>query len=112
MESALTTVESLLRKYGHTYGANLAEIVRNQYRFDPASACRALNSDEWWGNSDAIAACDLALEGGFSAQAREDGDRLRAALVEVYATMKGYGEANAQGELMVSQFNKWRSSRI
>jgi hypothetical protein len=112
MQAALQTVESLLRKYGHVYGANLAEIARRHYARDPLEACRELNNDEWWGDRDAIAAFDLALDGGFSPEARADGDRLRAALEEIYATMKGYGEQNAQGEIMVSQFNKWRTSRI
>jgi hypothetical protein len=112
MEAALSLVEELLRQYGHPYQANLAMIAREQFARAPQEVCRRLNDEEWWGGSDAIAAVDLALIGGFSAEARRDGQRLRAALIEVYATMKGYGQHNAQAELFTSQFQKWLTSHI
>jgi hypothetical protein len=112
MEAALSLIEDLLRRYGHTYHANLAMIAREQFARAPQVACRRLNDDEWWGGSDAVAAVDLALSGGFSAEGRRDGQRLRAALIEVYATMRDYGERNAQAELCTSQFQKWLTSHI
>ena len=112
VEAALETVESLLRKYGHVYQANLVEIVLQHCRIDFRGACRALNSDEWWAHRNAIAACDLALDGGFSAEARADVDRFRAALVEIYATMKGQDECHAEGEIVAAQFHKWLTSRV
>jgi hypothetical protein len=112
MEAALSLIEGLLRDYGHAYQANLAMIARERFACAPQEACRILNDAEWWGGPDAIAAVDLALSGGFSAQARRDGQRLRAALIEVYTTMKGFGEHNGQAELVTSQFQKWLSSHI
>lgn len=112
MEAALSLIEDLLRRYGHTYQANLAMIARERLARAPSEACQMLNDPEWWDGSESIAAVDLALSGGFSAEARRDGQSLRAALIEVYATMKGLGEHNAQAELMTSQFRKWLSSHI
>ena len=87
-------------------------IAREQFVRAPREACRLLNDEAWWGDRDAIAAVDLALSGGFSAAARHDGQRLRAALIEVYATMKGFGEHNDQAELTTSQFRKRLTSHI
>lgn len=112
MEAALSLIEDLLRRYGHTYQANLAMIARERFAHSPEEGCRGLNDEEWWGGSDSIAAVDLALSGGFGAEARQDGQRLRAALIEVYAIMKGYGEHNAQAELFASQFQKWLTSHM
>jgi hypothetical protein len=112
MEATLSLIEDLLRQYGHTYQANLVMIARERFVHAPQDACRLMNDDEWWGGSDAIAAVDLALSGGFSADARRDGQRLRAALVEIYASMKGFGVDNEQAELMTSQFRKWLASHI
>jgi len=112
MEDALRTVEQLLRKYRHTYQANLAMIAREHLAQNPRQVCQELNDDEWWGGNDSIAAMDLAVDGGFSAEARADGQRLRTALIELYRTMKTYGEYHEQAELATSQFTKWLSSRI
>ena len=112
MDKALETIETLLRKYGHVYQANLAEIARTRWAQDPNDACRAVNNADWWDDRDSIAAVDLALDGGFSAQARADGQALRQALIRVYEYMQAYGQHNAEAELMVSQFNKWLTSHI
>jgi hypothetical protein len=112
MEQALGEIEALLRKYRHIYHANLAEIARQQWRRDPAAACRGLNSAGWWGKDDAVAALDLALDGGFSSEARRDGQALRRALVAVYEQMRAYGEPRAEAQIMVSQFRKWLSSSV
>jgi hypothetical protein len=112
MQEALRTVEDLLRKYGHTYQANLAMIAREQFAQSPAEACRALNDDEWWGGSDSVAARDLAVDGGFSSEARSDGTRLRQALIEIYTTMKAHGQGHEQAEVVTAQFNKWLRSRV
>lgn len=112
MEQALTEIEALLRKYGHVYQANLAAIAREQWHSSPAAACRRLNDAEWWGKDGAIAALDLGLDGGFSSAARSDGQTLRRALIAVYQQMATFGEHHPEGEIMVSQFRKWLSSRI
>lgn len=112
LTNALTEIETLLRAYGHVYGANLAMIARETFAHDPLAACAALDDPDWWGGRDSIAAMDLALDGGFSPEARADGQRLRAALVEVCSTMKGYGIENEQAEIVTAQFVKWRSSQV
>lgn len=112
MHQALETAERLLRDYRHHYEANLAAIARERFGHDPAGACRSINTDEWWNSRQSVAAVDLAVNGGFTPQARRDAQRLRQALVEIFTTMLAYGEHNAAGELIVSQFNKWTESRI
>ncbi len=112
MHQALETTERLLRHYGHQYEANLAAIARERFSHDPAGACRAINSEEWWNSRQSVAAIDLAVDGGFTPQARRDAQRLRQALVEIFTTMRAYGERNAAGELVVSQFSKWLESRV
>lgn len=112
MEATLSLIEDLLRQYGHIYQANLVMIARERFVHAPQEACRLMNDAEWWGGSGAVAAVDLALSGGFSAEARQDGQRLRAALIDVYANMKGFGVENEQAALMTSQFRKWLSSHI
>jgi hypothetical protein len=112
MEEQLRTVEELLRKYGHTYQANLAMIAAEQFTRSPEQACRSLNDDEWWGGRGSVAATDLAVDGGFSTRAREDGKRLRAALIDIYATMKACGEHHEQAEIVTAQFTKWLTSHV
>ena len=112
MRDALAQLEGLLRDYGHVYEANLAAIVIETYGTDPGAACRLLNSDEWWDDSRSVAAIDLAVDGGFTAQARDDARRLRSALAAILATMQDFGEQNATGELIVAQFHKWAESHI
>jgi hypothetical protein len=112
MREALDQVERLLRDYGHNYEANLAAIARAAFERAPRAACRAINADEWWNGSRSLAAIDLAIEGGFTAQARRDAHDLRRALAEIFATMRASGEGNEAGEIVVSQFNKWIESHI
>ncbi|MCB1790696.1 MAG: hypothetical protein KDJ24_10400 [Gammaproteobacteria bacterium] len=112
MLRALTTIESLLRAYGHTYEANLAGIAAKLYRTDPAVACQSINSDEWWESSASVAAIDLAVSGGFTPQSRVDAQRLRQSLIEVFTTLLAYGEHNDAGEIIVSQFQKWTESHM
>ena len=112
MQHALNDIERLLRAYGHTYEANLAAIVAETYQRDPHAACQQLNSDEWWRERDAVCAIDLALDGGFTARARDDGKLLRDALITVFMTMLAYGEKNDRGQLIVAQLQKWLESNI
>ena len=112
MEQALTTIENLLRRYGHVYHANLAEVARQRFANEPAAACKAINNPDWWDGSEAIAAIDLAVDGGFTSEARQDAATLRAALTTVLTTMKAWGEINPTGEIAVCQFQKWQASQV
>jgi hypothetical protein len=112
MLDPLVRTERLLRDYGHVYQANLAAIALGLFRRDPAAACRAISSGDWWDGSESVAAIDLAVDGGFTAQAREDALALRQALVEIFKTMSAYGEQNTAAEIVVAQFEKWRESHI
>jgi hypothetical protein len=112
MEEALVRAETLLRRYGHTYAANLAEIARDQFARDPRAACRAINSGEWWEGRDSVAAIDLAIDGGYTPAARRDAQLLRDALTTIFTTLLAYGERNSAGEIVVSQFSKWAESNV
>ena len=112
MQQALTLVEELLRGYGHTYEANLAAIARSVFDQDPKAACHEINSSEWWSDSQSVAAIDLAIDGGFTPQSRQDARSLRQALIEIFTTMLAYDEHNEAGELIVSQLRKWMESHI
>lgn len=112
MHRALADIETLLRRYGCTYQANLAAIARTLYERDPHAACRTINSAEWWEGSASVAATDLAVAGGFTDQARRDAQALRGALIDVFTTLRAYGERNDAGEIVVSQFNKWQESHV
>lgn len=112
MLRALATAESLLRRYGHDLAANLAEIALSRFARDPAGTCAVLNSPEWWGPGPCVAEIELLVDGGFSAEARRDGRRLRHALLEIYQCMKAYGEINEAAEIQVAQFDKWLRSDI
>lgn len=112
VQQTLREIERLLRAYGHTYEANLADIAAAAFARDPLTASRQLNSAEWWNDRDAVCTIDLAVEGGFTPEARRDGRRLRRALVDVFTTMRAYGERNDSGELIVSQLQKWLESHL
>lgn len=112
MHQALTDIEKLLRAYGHTYEANVASIAAAQFGDDPVAACRSINSAEWWEDSDAVASIDLALSGGFTAESRRDAQTLRTALIDVFTTLRDYGEHNDAGQIIVAQFRKWAESRL
>ena len=112
MHNALVIAEQLLRRYGHVYEANQVAIVGKLFAREPAAACRALNHADWWDDCRSVASVDLALTGGFTSAARADAQALRAALVEVYTTMRAHGEHNANAEIIVAQFEKWRESHV
>jgi hypothetical protein len=112
MLSALAQAEQLLRLYGHVYAANLAAIARAAFEKDPQAACRTINTEEWWDGNRSLSAIDLAVDGGFTADARRDAQRLRQALIVIFTTMRAYGEHNAAGEIVVSQFQKWMDSHV
>ena len=112
MLEALERTEGLLRHYGHVYEANLAAIARALFERDPKAACQAINTEEWWDSAASVAAIDLAVDGGFTMQARRDAQAFRQALTEIFGTMLAYGENNAAAEIIVSQFEKWRESHI
>lgn len=112
MRQALADIESLLRRYGHDYEANLATIAARTFDGDPQAGCHAVNTTEWWESAHSVAAIDLAVSGGFTVQARQDAQLLRAALIKVFCTLRAYGERNDTGEIIVSQFQKWAESRV
>ena len=112
MRQALNQAEKLLRDYGRNYEANLVAIALETFDRDPQAACREINSDEWWNGTAAVAAVDLAVAGGFTAKSRMDAQALRQALLVIFTTMRAYGEHNTAGEIVVSQFRKWRESHI
>jgi hypothetical protein len=112
MEEALRTVENLLRKCGQPYQANLAMIAGEQFARSPTEACCSLNDHEWWSGRDSVAATDLAVDGGFSSEARADGKRLREALIHIYATMKAHGQRHEQGEVVIAQLTRWLGSHV
>lgn len=112
IEATLATLEKLLRQYDHIGEANLAEWVGCQWKQDPQTACRLLDSADWWDGEESIAAIDLSIDGGFTHQAREDAQVLRFSLMELVDWMKSNGVENPQAELVVSQFNKWLASSI
>ena len=112
MRQALQQAERLLRGYGRNYEANLVAIALTTFDRDPQAACRAINCDEWWNGTTAVAAVDLAVAGGFTAQSRTDAQDLRQALLVIFTTMRAYGEFNAAGEVVVSQFRKWKKSHM
>lgn len=112
MDQILARIAALLRQYEYITEANLAEWLQQQSIEDLPAVCKLMNNSDWWGEKDSIAAIDLALDGGFNRQAREDGQALRRALIELYEIMKSNGEANSQGELVISQFNKWLTSHM
>jgi hypothetical protein len=87
-------------------------IARDQFARSALDGCRTLNDDAWWGGRDSIAAIDLAVEGGYSDEARRDAKRLRVALIEIYTVMKDVGEINERAEIATSQSIKWVVSGI
>lgn len=112
MHDALLTAEKFLRDAGYVYAANQAAIAAEAFLHDPQKAFRMLNTAEWWGDKESVAAIDLAIDGGFSPQARRDAATLREALIEIFSTMLAYDEHNETGEIIVSQFRKWRESHV
>lgn len=112
MQNALAKLERLLRSYHHDYEANLASIALALYATDPLAACQSINTAQWWEDSQSIASIDLAVSGGFTAQARHDARALREALIDIFTTLRAYGEHNEAGEIIVSQFRKWSESHV
>lgn len=112
MQQALEQIEQLLRSCGHTYEAKLAAIARNAFERDRKAACRALKSNEWWSSSRSLAAIDLAMNGGYTTRSRQDSQALRRSMIEIFTTMRAYGEHNESAEILVSQFHEWLGSRI
>jgi len=108
----LERVEQLLRQYDRVYHANLAMLARQAAERDPRNALAQLDSDEWWGDAESVAAIDLAIGGGFSPQARRDAMALRQDLAELYQIMVDQGVHNEKGEIMVAQFRKWLASHM
>jgi hypothetical protein len=112
MQEALEKAERLLRSYGYDYEANLATIALALFAKDPLAACRSINTAEWWESAQSLASIDLAVSGGFTPQSRRDAQALREALIEIFTTLRAYGEHNEAGEIIVSQFRKWMESRV
>ncbi len=112
MNEDLRLVEELLRRYGHGEGADRAMLARALYARDPVAGCRALSGDDWWADKDSTAAVDLGLDGGFSPEARRDGQRLRAALVAIEERLAADGHSNPQAQLIAAQFRKWLASQV
>ncbi len=112
MESAPARVEKLPRSYGRTYEADLAAIARDTFAHNPPDACRQINNEEWWNDTQSLAAIDLSIDGGFSPRSREDARSLRRALIEIFITMRAYDERNETGELVICQLRKWIDSHV
>ena len=83
MKQHLTEIEELLRKYEHVYQANLAMTARDAEEREVGTGLRQLDSDEWWGDSDSVAAIDLAITGDFTPEARRDAATFRKLLTEL-----------------------------
>lgn len=111
MNDDLWDVEQLLRRYGHGDRADWVMRARELYARDPERALRVVSGDDWWGGKDSIAAVDLGLDGGFSPEARRDGQRLRATLVAIEETLASVGGSNPQAQLVAAQFRKWLVSQ-
>jgi hypothetical protein len=71
-----------------------------------------LTSEEWWGDTDSVAAVDLAIEGGFSPQARRDAASLREALVDLAQGMADRGVRDPTAGIVAAQLRKWLASGI
>jgi hypothetical protein len=114
VQKALTRIESVLRRHGFVYQANLAEIAAATLARDPAAACALLQADEWWGDRDSIAAIDLGVVGGFTPEARCDGQALREALVEVFRELRRVcGDlSDDHMDLVARHFHKWSVSGV
>ncbi len=112
VKGQLGRVEQLLRKYGQVYHANLAMLAAAAVERDLDAGVSQLDSDEWWGDADSVAAIDLAIAGGFSPEARRDAAILRRELAEAYQLMVDHGVHNEKGEIMAAQFRKWLASHI
>jgi hypothetical protein len=112
MKQHLTEIEALLRKYEHVYQANLAMTARDAEEREAGAGLRQLDSDEWWGDSDSVAAVDLAITGGFTPEARRDAATFRKLLTELYQVMVDHDLHNEKGEIMAAQFKKWLVSQV
>ena len=112
MKQHLIEIEALLRKYEHVYHANLAMTLRDAEEREPGAGLRQLDSDEWWGDSDSVAAIDLAITGGFTPEARRDAAPFRRLLTELYQVMVDHDLHNEKGEIMAAQFRKWLVSQV
>ena len=110
MRETLLDIERLLRRHGLVYQANLAEIAAATWARSPREACPLLLSDEWWGDHGSIAAVDLAVAGGFTPEARQDGKALRAALVEVFRELRDRAGTDEHVDLVARHFHKWSVS--
>lgn len=103
-------IERLLRHHGFVYQANLAGIAAATYTRSPREAYPVLLSDEWWGDRGSIAAVDLAVAGGFTPEARRDGQALRAALVAVFGELREVVDTDEHTALIARHFHKWSVS--
>jgi hypothetical protein len=112
MKAHLTEIEVLLRQYEHVYHANLASTAKDAEEREIGAGLRQLNSDEWWGDSDSVAAVDLAISGGFTPEARRDAARFRKRLTELYQFMVDHDLHHEKGEIVVAQFKKWLASHV
>lgn len=112
MEETLRRIEHLLREHGLVYQANLAGIAATTWARDKTRACALLLSDEWWGDHDSIAAVDLAVAGGFTPEARRDGQALRALLVEVFRQLRRSAITDDHMAVVARHFYKWSVSGV
>jgi len=112
MQEHLDRIELLLRQHGFVYQANLVDIVTETLRRDSDAAFAALQSDEWWGDHESIAAIDLGIAGGFTPEARRDGQMLREALVAVFRELqRECGDlSDDHMDLVARHFHKWSLS--
>ena len=112
MIDALQELEVLLRKYEQAYLANTVTVAMGYAVSGDERLWPGLCSDEWWGDSDSIAAVEPAVLGGFTRNARADSRRLRELMLAVYAGMQAHCIPPPEARLMANQFNKWLVSQI
>jgi hypothetical protein len=112
MIDALQELEALLRKYEQPYLANTVTVATGYALAGDERLWQGLCSDEWWGDSDSIAAVEPAVLGGFTRDARADSRRLRELMLAVYAGMQTHCIPPPEARLMANQFNKWLVSQV
>ena len=112
MIDALQELEALLRRYGQPCLANRVHLAIGYAAAQDERLWASLCSDDWWGDSDSIAAIEPAVLGGFTRDARADSRRLRELMLAIYAEMQTHCIPPPEARLMANQFNKWLASQV
>ena len=112
IKQILTDLETLLRDYDFIREANTVNGVIQLFSNNHDMACRQIMQESWWVGDDAVAEADLAIAGGFTAQAREDQDRFQELIIALYRQLSGQGYQSEFAKLVTSQYHKWLASRM